>query len=123
MGLRRVDPADVPASARTAAAGPSQQKRKAEFQLAQLSQPSTPRAGSSRVRATQAGPTATQIAEDEVEEVVPEESIDELYVMLRSNVVGVQYYQGVSSCSSCCSLRLRTFLTASVQVWSVLAKK
>ena len=39
---------------------------------------------------------ASQIAEDEAEEVPPpEDTIEELYVMLRTSIVGVQYYKGL----------------------------
>ncbi|KAF7790393.1 hypothetical protein EIP86_001348 [Pleurotus ostreatoroseus] len=124
IGLRRVDPADVPASAKAAppasagagagastatpgaaaAAGPSQAKRKAAFEARQASAPmptpsaSQPAAGSSqRPRNLAYTPTAAEIADDEIEEVQPtqEESVDELYTMFNTNVVGVQYYKGL----------------------------
>ncbi|THH01126.1 hypothetical protein EW026_g1525 [Hermanssonia centrifuga] len=101
VGLRRVDPVDVPESAKRIVAGlnngassstsaapaPTQKKRKATFDA----QP-----GPSQPRATQ-GPSASQLVEDdEIEEIVPEEeSRDELYVMLKTNIVGVQYYKGL----------------------------
>ncbi len=107
VGLRRVDPVDVPESAQRIVAGlnngassstsaapaPTQKKRKATFDA----QP-----GPSQPRATQ-GPSASQLVEDdEIEEIVPEEeSRDELYVMLKTNIVGVQYYKGGRRMASC----------------------
>lgn len=107
IALRRVDPADIPASAKAApnttgapptpvsSQGPSQKKRKAAFEAAQAAVVSTP----ARTPAPQALrhliPTATQIAEDEtVEDVAQEESIDELIVSMKASIVGVQYYKG-----------------------------
>lgn len=99
IGLRRVDFADVPASAKASltAAGPSQAKRKAAFEAKQAAAGSSQPSGSSsqqRPGHLAHAPTAAEIEEDEVVEVVPEESIDELYTMFNTNVVGVQYYKG-----------------------------
>ena len=95
VGLRRVDPADVPASAKAKpapGAGTSSQKRKAEDQ---------PVAGPSRTQggagAGAAAKTRVIQLDDDIEEIVPveEEAKDELYTTLRTNVVGIQYYAGV----------------------------
>ena len=80
----------------------SQKKRKAMFEATQaVAGPSQQTQTQTRAPANQplrplTGVTRSQIEEDETEEVVSqeEESIDELYVMLKSNVVGVQYYKG-----------------------------
>lgn len=115
ISLRRVDARDVPASAQAplvpvssgsvsaSGPGPSQKKRKAAFQAAYGSQkPSTAQPSQSQPSAStsQMGRNATQaiVVEDEVEEVVPEDQpIDELYVTLRTSIVGVQYYKGMFS--------------------------
>lgn len=124
VGLRRVDPRDVPASAKTplpapaaastssappvatqspASQGPmSQKKRKAMFGASEAaagpsSSQRTVRLAQNRPLRPLTGVTRFQIEEDEVEEVVEqEESIDELYVMLKSSIVGIQYYKGES---------------------------
>ncbi|CAL1707747.1 unnamed protein product [Somion occarium] len=122
VGLRRVDPADVPASAKpepapqaqaakqangaSTSAGPSQKKRKATFET--QSGPSSSQPSSSQPSASQSRspvsrglrritvPTATQLAEDEIiEDTGPEEVIDELYCSLKTSIVGVQYYKGL----------------------------
>ncbi|KAI0344734.1 hypothetical protein BDW22DRAFT_1354880 [Trametopsis cervina] len=108
VGLRRVDPRDIPESAKAPAAstsaasasasgpGPSQKKRKAAFEAAYGSQPTLPQppGGTS---ATQGTSRAEAIMlDDDDEEVVPDDQpIDELYVTLRTNIVGIQYYKGL----------------------------
>lgn len=140
IGLRRIDPADIPLSAQTApapvpvnrtpsqtlsqsnqgatatqatnVAGPSQKKRKAQWE-AQFGSASI-RASSSKSAAVQAGPvashslrqlvvpTAAQIAEDEAqlaeaaEETGPDEPIEELLCSTKAKIVGIQYYKGIS---------------------------
>lgn len=107
VGLRRVDPADIPASANAPVAasaapstpGPSQKKRKAAFEaVGATASPSRTRAPASAQPVRHiVEPTATQIAEDEaVEEVAQDESVDELIVSMRASIVGVQYYKGGS---------------------------
>lgn len=90
VGLKRVDPADVPPSARptgsaSASAAPpgTQLKRKAD---------GAPVPGPSGTQQK----TRTVRIDDDIEEIVPEqeEVKDELYVMMRTNVVGIQYYKG-----------------------------
>ncbi|KAH8108075.1 SNF2 family N-terminal domain-containing protein [Cristinia sonorae] len=117
IGLRRVDPADIPLSAKAgvtgtigvapptpATPGPSQKKRKAAFEAAKAAASGSQSSPSSSSQPAPPAPqvlrhvipTATQIAEDEVEEDVPQdESVDELLVTMRTNVVGVQYYKGL----------------------------
>ncbi|KAI0093185.1 SNF2 family N-terminal domain-containing protein [Irpex rosettiformis] len=138
ISLRRVNPQDVPPSAKApasttasqdasgsaAASIPSQKKRKAAFEASYRSQQGIPQPGQSqsqtptlaqvparvqmqmqtqsqsqtRPQATGRGSNASQaiVVEDEVEEVVPDDQpIDELYVTMRINVVGIQYYEGL----------------------------
>ncbi|KAL1660706.1 SNF2 family N-terminal domain-containing protein [Schizophyllum commune] len=90
--LRRIDPADVPPSARVAAAPPpatqTARKRKAPEPA---SQPSMIQASSSM-----AGPSQpSQAFEDEATEDNVEEAADELYCTLSTGVVGIQYYTGL----------------------------
>ncbi|KAL1760634.1 SNF2 family N-terminal domain-containing protein [Schizophyllum commune] len=90
--LRRIDPADVPPSARVAAAPPpatqTTRKRKA---AEPASQPSTSQASS-----TMPGPSQPSHAiEDEATEDNVEEAADELYCTLSTGVVGIQYYTGL----------------------------
>ncbi|KAL1703202.1 SNF2 family N-terminal domain-containing protein [Schizophyllum commune] len=90
--LRRIDPADVPPSARVAVAPPpatqTTRKRKAPEPA---SQPSTSQASSST-----AGPSQpSQAIEDEATEDNVEEAADELYCTLSTGVVGIQYYTGL----------------------------
>ncbi|KAH9892824.1 SNF2 family N-terminal domain-containing protein [Cubamyces lactineus] len=119
IGLRRVDPSDIPASAKTAdpalaTTGPSQRKRKAQYEASlaasQSSLPSSSQSGLPPPYSSQ--PSSSQplrrisdlppgvslpqrLEEDEVEDFPEEESRDELYVMLKTNVVGIQYYKGL----------------------------
>ncbi|KAJ3488930.1 hypothetical protein NLI96_g2471 [Meripilus lineatus] len=112
IGLRRVDASDIPDTARVgsrgdenAAPGPSQAKRKAAFEIAmaqaqgprRASQPSSSqKPSSSQGPRLLSAPTASQIAA-EVEEEIPvqEEIIDELLCNYNTNVVGIQYYNGL----------------------------
>ncbi|GJE94457.1 SNF2 family N-terminal domain-containing protein [Phanerochaete sordida] len=94
VGKRRIDPADVPASAKppSAAAAPStapagtQLKRKAD---------DAPQAGPSQPVAAQRPGMRTIRVDDDIEIVQDEEVKDELYVMYKTNIVGVQYYKGM----------------------------
>ncbi|RPD63881.1 hypothetical protein L227DRAFT_542891 [Lentinus tigrinus ALCF2SS1-6] len=109
VSLRRVDSADIPATARDpalSAAGPSQKKRKLQYEASlnasqntpPSSQPSSSQPSSSQPLRRISGPPMSQIAQlvEEPEEDVPEEeSRDELYVMLKTAIVGVQYYKGL----------------------------
>lgn len=99
VGLRRIDPRDVPESAKLKAgtatsipsfSGATQKKRKATDE---------PVAGPSQ----SGGAARTRVIhiDEDIEEIVPVEEVkDELYVTLRTNVVGVQYYQGMLFLSS-----------------------
>ncbi|KAI0940604.1 hypothetical protein AcW1_003757 [Taiwanofungus camphoratus] len=118
VGLHRIDPADVPDTAKlqnsqgkTAKSnvkapttpGSSQTKRKAAAIAS--SQPTTPASsqpGSSQPRSSQALHRPSQLStsqmleEDDDEDVVEvEDTRDELYVMLKTSIVGVQYYNGL----------------------------
>ena len=91
VGKRRIDPADVPASAKPpGAAAPDSAhagtaaKRKAD---------DAPQAGPSQPAAARPGMRTIRV-DDEVEVVQDEEVKDELYVMYKTNIVGVQYYKG-----------------------------
>ena len=129
IGLRRIDPADVPISAQPApaatqlartssqilsqssqgatssqgSAGPSQKKRKAQWE-AQFGSTSTHALSSQPTSAPVPAPlrqiiapTSAQIAEDEaqgVEDTGPDEPIEELLCETKVKVVGIQYYKG-----------------------------
>lgn len=115
VGLRRVDPGDVPATAKppgTASssaipqAGPSQKKRKAEFEALHGTGPTQSTAGPSQ-STSQTLKTQTQHLRQLVnqpmiidvvdidDDVADDAPLDELYLTLRTNVVGVQYYKGM----------------------------
>ncbi|KAL1741859.1 SNF2 family N-terminal domain-containing protein [Schizophyllum fasciatum] len=88
--MRRVDPVDIPPSARAAAAPPPTtqpaRKRKAP------EEPSRP----SISQATSSASGLSQRYEDEItEDNAPEEASDELYCVLSTGVVGIQYYTGL----------------------------
>ena len=92
ISLRRIDPADIPASARVTAPPPSnnptQRKRSAaQAGLQQSSQTHMQSMPGSSQRNTQ------ESIEEEVQE---EDARDELYCSLKTNVVGIQYYKGMS---------------------------
>lgn len=106
---RRVDPADIPESARlptanqtdsVAAPAPSQKKRKAVQEAAagsssqavgpRMSQPSA----SSQPLCRLSQPAARQEMEEEEEDEANSYEEDELYCVLNSKIVGVQYYKG-----------------------------
>lgn len=100
---RRIDPADVPETAKSpdlsqinaltaSTQGPTPTKRKAEFQASQVA--SSSQTSQSAPRSSQSG-NQSYTFEDEEEDTPEEESKDELYCMLTTNVVGVQYYKGM----------------------------
>lgn len=109
VALKRIDPTDVPESAKkgvkasamvASTQSGTQLKRKAAFDT-----PSSSQSGSSQPSSSQSGSraagTRTIVIDDDIEEIVPEEEVkDELYVMMSTNVVGVQYYKG-TSCGAC----------------------
>ncbi|KAI0702988.1 SNF2 family N-terminal domain-containing protein [Cerioporus squamosus] len=110
VSLRRVDSADVPATAKDpalSAPGPSQKKRKLQYEASlnasqntppSSSQPSSSQPSSSQPLRRISGPPLSQITQtvEEPEEDVPdEESRDELYVMLKTAIVGVRHYKGM----------------------------
>ncbi|TCD63046.1 hypothetical protein EIP91_006059 [Steccherinum ochraceum] len=111
VGLRRVDPEDIPASAKAPSStigaapltpGPSQKQRKAAFQAAQAAGASPSQSQSRPASSAQplrriVEPTATQIAEDEAAsaDVPQDDSVDEEIVSMRASVVGIQYYKGL----------------------------
>ncbi|KAL1942554.1 hypothetical protein VTO73DRAFT_6156 [Trametes versicolor] len=120
VGLRRVDPEDIPTTAKVpdpvlSTPGPSQRKRKLQYEASfgasqgtppSSSQPALSQAPSSsqppssqplrRISGLPAGmPYLQRVEEEVVEEVVEEESRDELYLMLKTSIVGIQYYKGL----------------------------
>ncbi|KAI9067101.1 hypothetical protein FKP32DRAFT_1588914 [Trametes sanguinea] len=117
VGLRRIDPADIPPTAQAqdpalSTSGPSQRKRKLQYE-ASLSQGAPPSSSQSYLNPPSSSqppssqplrrvsglapvvPYSQRYQEEEIEDVPEEESRDELYVMLKTNVVGVQYYKGL----------------------------
>ncbi|KAI0675019.1 SNF2 family N-terminal domain-containing protein [Trametes maxima] len=129
VSLRRIDPDDVPPSAKVAdpalsTPGPSQRKRKAQYEASlsasqgsppnssqpglsqpSLSQPSLSQSSSSQPPSSQplrrmsglppGMPYSQPVEEEYVEEVLEEETRDELYLMMKTSIVGVQYYKGL----------------------------
>lgn len=96
---------DVPATAKVVnlprddAPLPSQKKRKAAHLAEASSRGNVSQPSSSRSVGTQVSrPTASQRVEEEAleNEVTEEDSVDELYTALRTDVVGIQYYTGPS---------------------------
>lgn len=92
VGLRRVDPADVPATAKAAPPQPSTanvNKRKANDAM-----PSSAQAASSS--SSRLNPSLGRIPYrvDEEDNAGSNDTVDELYCTLRTNIVGVQYYKG-----------------------------
>lgn len=94
MSLRRIDPADIPESARVkkpilasnhVSTSNAAKKRKAA--QAGLGQPSSSTNPASMTSASASFPCPSQ--EDTEEEIV-----DELYCNLTTSVVGIQYYEG-----------------------------
>lgn len=110
MQLRRVDSVDIPPTAKDpilVAPGPSQKKRKLQYEASlgasQNTPPSSSQPRSSQPSSSQSlrrisGAPLSQIRqtseESEAEDIPEEESRDEVYVWLRTSIVGVQYYKG-----------------------------
>lgn len=98
---RQINPEDIPATAKNTASTssrPSQKKRKFEDEISEApsssqsrsSQPSSSQPLRSRPQPSQ------QLAEDaDGEEETEEDVRDELYVQLRTSIVGVRYYKGM----------------------------
>ncbi|KAJ6594021.1 SNF2 family N-terminal domain-containing protein [Mycena capillaripes] len=85
IARRRVDPSDIPVTAKipdqhtSSSVVPSQKRRRAEFEAA----------------ASQSSSSKVQPVEEEEEEVTEVEAPDELYVSMKTDVVGIQYYRGM----------------------------
>lgn len=108
VGLRRIAPTDIPETAKThrpgsdiatvppSTPGPSQKKRKAAAIMASnSSQPSSSRPGPSQPLRHVIRPEGYRRFEEEEDEVNEVEEIkDELYVVLKTSIVGIQYYKG-----------------------------
>ncbi|KIK94979.1 hypothetical protein PAXRUDRAFT_141720 [Paxillus rubicundulus Ve08.2h10] len=115
IATQRVDPADIPTSAKLVAApvttvaephAPSQPRQPSSQALGQKkrklasessgtsSQPSVPRASTALVGARPLTSSALHDEDDEVMIIEPE-PVDELYCVTRASIVGVQYYQGL----------------------------
>ncbi|EMD31673.1 hypothetical protein CERSUDRAFT_88802 [Gelatoporia subvermispora B] len=91
VGLRRIDPADVPESAKplvipssSSSPAPSQSQRKRKAEEAALSSSQRSQSRSSQ-----------DVIEIDDEDVPEDEAVDELYVMLKTSIVAVQYYKGL----------------------------
>ncbi|KAI0730200.1 SNF2 family N-terminal domain-containing protein [Fomitopsis betulina] len=114
VGLRRIDPADVPATAKghgslpglsstpsssqprpeasALAPGPSQKKRKAAFEAAMITQPSASQPSASQPLRR----LSDQFEEEQNNAVIDvDDAQDELYCMTKVPVVGLQYYTGL----------------------------
>lgn len=96
ISTRRVDPSDIPESAKISqpgVPGPSQKKRKAESEA-----PVAPSRPANLASSHAQAPSAARVidVDEEVDDDEPqeEEAIDELYCTMTTNVVGVQYYNG-----------------------------
>ena len=126
MAVQRVDPADVPATAKVSTPpmitpgismpGPSAdplvgQKRKYQSDVAETSRSlSIPNANGVR--------SSPGDEEDDVMPLEPE-SVDELYCVMKTSIVGVQYYKGTSFCAFS---QVRSCLLGQ-QVWLGLESK
>jgi SWI/SNF-related matrix-associated actin-dependent regulator of chromatin subfamily A3 len=92
ISLRRVDPADIPPSAKsvplgTTAEGLSVKKKRKADERTSLS--------SNAIPPPRSAATLTQPSEEEpAEEVAEEEVRDEIYCTMHTSVVGIQYYKG-----------------------------
>ncbi|KAJ7178411.1 SNF2 family N-terminal domain-containing protein [Mycena crocata] len=109
ISRRRVDPDLPPVSQSTASATPSQKQRKAEFEAASSSQASssTGAAPSQKKRKAEFEAASSQpsssaprigpfsVDEEEEEEAPTADEVEELYVSMETQVVGVQYYRGL----------------------------
>ncbi|THH08085.1 hypothetical protein EW145_g2943 [Phellinidium pouzarii] len=103
IARKRVDPADVPETAKnpqptTAALPPVMQKRKADAiagpsssqtRVSSYSQSTTGNRGSTLTQGV------TELSDEEENEESEEESKDELYCVMSTQVVGLQYYKGL----------------------------
>ncbi|KAH7915183.1 SNF2 family N-terminal domain-containing protein [Hygrophoropsis aurantiaca] len=104
MSRRRVDLSDVPESAKipvsatlrnVAPPAPSQSKRKATFDV------DPAKSGSSSIQTKNASTSSRHSIRSAQEEdsdevmIIEPETVDELYCMMDTNVVGIQYYKGL----------------------------
>lgn len=127
VGLRRIDPADVPATAKghgslpglsstpsssqprpeasALAPGPSQKKRKAAFEAAMITQPSASQPSASQPLRR----LSDQFEEEQNNAVIDvDDAQDELYCMTKVPVVGLQYYTGeLNHCEGEADTRLK----------------
>ncbi|KAJ7497415.1 SNF2 family N-terminal domain-containing protein [Mycena latifolia] len=87
ISRRRVDPSDIPKNQvleqANMSTGPSQKRRRAEFEASASQPPSS------------SAPLPLAVVEEEEEEVTEVEPADELYIAMKASVVGVQYYRGL----------------------------
>ncbi|KZT00465.1 uncharacterized protein LAESUDRAFT_553779 [Laetiporus sulphureus 93-53] len=111
IGLRRIDTADIPESAKapnavntadaaSSSQGPSQKKRKAAAEAAtpvsQLSSQQPQPGPSQPLRHLTQNPASQTIEDEQDDDVVEiEDPKDELYCTLKTSIVGVQYYKGL----------------------------
>lgn len=103
LAQRHVDPADVPESAKVPAALASSvpsSSQSAPRTSQKRSSDALDQSSSQRSSGTVLGPSSSRIIdlsdEENAEEPSSEEDRDELYVALKTKVVGIQYYHGLS---------------------------
>ncbi|KAF8161207.1 SNF2 family N-terminal domain-containing protein [Crassisporium funariophilum] len=98
VALRRVDPGDIPESAKPK--GPANLAQPASTATSQIKRSATvaglDRPSQSSTSQAQPAPSITQRVDDDLEtEVIEDEPVDELYCTMSTNVVGIQYYKGM----------------------------
>lgn len=93
-----VDPDDIPATARQldirSVPGPSTSKRKRESNAAPSSSQTRPSSSQASQPVVISGHEVIEIDDDEDEAGPVQDSRDDLYVVMASQAVGVQYYNG-----------------------------
>lgn len=107
LARRHVDPADVPETAKAPAAlalSVPSSSQSAPRTSQKRSSDALDQSSSQRSSGTALGPSSSRIIdlsdEENAEEPSSEEDRDELYVVLKTKVVGIQYYHGSSYYSS-----------------------
>lgn len=97
MSLRRVDPADMPPSARANAIASVNASSTAALKTTNLKRGAAQAGLSHTLRPATGSSPSIQLSSTQAngeEEVMEEETTDDLYCTMNTNVVGIQYYRG-----------------------------
>ena len=100
IARKKIDPADIPPSARSREREPAPitaQKRKADVLGSSQSHRENSVPDPLPSMSAAKGREIYDIPDDNSDETDDEEATDELYCMMRTNVVGLQYYNGIWS--------------------------